>query len=417
MIVDLRNRALTDNERELRNVALVVAAQVDRIFDGAERIEQSLIQHFAELGVATSDDFERKMSGYNAHLLLKDKIVGLPHVGTFTLVNARGKVFNFSRSWPIPAIDVTDRDFFEVLRQDGGPAAYLSRPIQNRATGTWVVQLARRISGPDGEFIGLVTAAIELDSVEQFFATIALGPDSSVGLFRRSGELLARYPHVDSFIGRAIPNAVVASLGPGDEHGLARRVSPIDHGEERVVAVHRAAHYPLVVGTTRNLGAALADWRKEAAFLIGAAGFVVLIIAALVPLLVRQLSRNERRLQEHLDEQKLQLDTAIDNMSQGFLMFDSSTRIVIANQRYLDMYGLSVDMVRPGCTIRELLLLRKQNGSFAGDVDEYCADLASRLAEGKTTSQILETPQGRSVHVLNQPMAGGGWVVTHEDIT
>src|ERR1051325_1193683 len=161
MIVNLRNRVLTDNERELRNLALVVAAQADRIFDGAERVESSLVQQFAELGVATSDDFERKMSGYRAHLLLKDKIVGLPHVGTFTLVNAQGKVFNFSRSWPIPPIDVTDRDFFNALRQDGGPASYVSKPIQNRATGTWVVHLARKVAGPNGEFIGLVTAAIE----------------------------------------------------------------------------------------------------------------------------------------------------------------------------------------------------------------------------------------------------------------
>jgi hypothetical protein len=100
MIFDLRNRVLTDNERELQNIALVVAAQADRIFEAADRVETSLIEHFAELGVATSEDFERKMSGHSAHLLLKDKIVGLPHVGTFTLVNAQGKVFNFSRSWP-----------------------------------------------------------------------------------------------------------------------------------------------------------------------------------------------------------------------------------------------------------------------------------------------------------------------------
>jgi diguanylate cyclase (GGDEF)-like protein/PAS domain S-box-containing protein len=417
MILDLRNRVLTDNERELRNLALVVAAQVDRIFDGAERVEKNLAQHIGELGVATGDDFERKMSGYDAHLLLKDKIVGLPHAGAFTLVNAQGKVFNFSRSWPIPPIDVTDRDFFNVLRQDGGPTTFLSKPVQNRATGTWVVQLARRISGPDGEFIGLVTAAIELDSIEQFFAGVALGPDSSIGLLRDSGELLARHPHVDKLIGRVVPNSIAGALGPDAEHAVMRRVSAINYGQERIVAVHRTAHYPLAVGTARNVAAILREWRNEAALLIGAACFVATIIMALVTLLARQLSRNERRLQDHLDEQKLQLDTAIENMSQGFLMFDASSRIVIVNRRYLDMYGFAADAIRPGCTIRALLLLRKENGTFAGDVDEYCANLASRLADGKTTSQILETPQGRSIHILNQPMAGGGWVVTHEDIT
>jgi len=417
MILNLRNRVLTDNERELRNVALVVAAQVDRIFDGAERVEKNLTEYFAELGVTTSDDFERRMSGYDAHLLLKDKIVGLPHVGTFTLVNAQGKVFNFSRSWPIPPIDVTDRDFFNVLRQDGGPRSYLSKPVHNRATGTWVVHVARRISAPNGEFIGLVTAAIELDSIEQFFASIALGPDSSIGLLRDSGELLARHPHVDSLIGHVVPGSIAGALGADTEHTVMRRVSAINLGQERIVAVHRTAHYPLAVGTARNVSAILRDWRNEAMLLIGAACFVALIIMALVALLARQLSRNERRVQQHLDEQKLQLDTAIDNMSQGFLMFDSSARIVIVNQRYLDMYGLSAAAVRPGCTLRELLRLRKENGTFAGDVDEHCADLAGRLDAGKTNSQVMETPQGRSINIVNQPMAGGGWVVTHEDIT
>ena len=249
MIFNLRDRHLTGNERELRNVALVVAAQADRIFEATDRVETSLIERFAELGVATADDFERKMSGYPTHLLLKDKIVGLPHVGTFTLVSAQGRVFNFSRSWPIPAIDVTDRDFFNVLRQNGGPTTYLSTPIRNRATGTWVVHRAHRVSGPNGEFIGLVTAAIELDSIEQFFATIALGPHSSIGLFHRRGELLARHPHLESLIGRVIPNSVVAKLASDAEHEVAKRVSPVDGLGERIVAVHRVAHYPLMVGS------------------------------------------------------------------------------------------------------------------------------------------------------------------------
>ena len=417
MIYNLRNRLLADNERELQNVALVVAAQADGIFEAAERVETNLIDHFAELGITNGEDYEQKMSGYNAHLMLKDKIVGLPHIGTFTLVNAQGKVFNFSRSWPIPPIDVTDRDFFEALRPDGGRTSFLSQPVQNRATGTWVIQLAHRVSGANGEFLGLVTAAIELQSIEQFFATITLGPDSSISLLRGSGEMLARYPHAEPLMGRAIPNGLVAKLASNADHGVTRRMSTINPGEEHVVAVHRVAHYPLAVSASRNLTALFADWRTEAEFLVGSAGVVSLIIATLVFLLVRQLSRNERRLQEHLDEQKLHLDTAITNMSQGFLMFDSSKRIVIFNQRYIDLYGLSSEVVRPGCTIRELLAHRKATGSFEGDVDAYCANLEARLAEGKTTRQVLETPQGRSIHIVNQPMANGGWLVTHEDIS
>src|SRR5262249_7777516 len=153
----------------------------------------------------------------------------------------------------------------------------------------------------------------------QFFATMTLGPHSSIGLSYRSGELLARHPHVESLVGRVIPNALAATLAQDAEHGVTKRASPMGRAdEERIIAVHRVAHYPLVVGTARDVVAVLADWRNDAALLIGAASFVVLVIAALVNLLVRQLSRNERRMQEDLDAQKLHLDTAINNMSQGF---------------------------------------------------------------------------------------------------
>ena len=106
MILNLRDMALVDSQRELQNIALVLAAQTDRIFEAAERVQIDLIERFEARGIASSEDFERKLSGHDVHLMLKDKIVGLPHVGTFTLFNADGKLFNFSRSWPIPPIDV-----------------------------------------------------------------------------------------------------------------------------------------------------------------------------------------------------------------------------------------------------------------------------------------------------------------------
>jgi hypothetical protein len=207
-IVNLRDMALTNSQRELRNITLVLAAQTDRIFEAAERVQIDLIERFEARGIASSEEFERSLSGHDVHLMLKDKIVGLPHIGTFTLFNADGKLFNFSRSWPIPSIDVADRDFFVAFKSDPRLVAFVSKPIRNRATGTWVVQLARKVSGRNGELIGLVTAAVELQSLEQFFASIALGPDSAISLLHRNGELLARHPHVEALVGQQFPNGI-----------------------------------------------------------------------------------------------------------------------------------------------------------------------------------------------------------------
>jgi diguanylate cyclase (GGDEF)-like protein len=124
-----------------------------------------------------------------------------------------------------------------------------------------------------------------------------------------------------------------------------------------------------------------------------------------------------RQREEELRAQNLRFDAALNNMSQALLMFDSAARLVISNHRYQEMYGLSAEVVEPGCHLRELLEYRREAGTFSDDPDRYIENLMTVIAQGKTWSQLTELPDGRTVSVLNHPMAGGGWVATHEDIT
>src|ERR1019366_8967318 len=105
------------------------------------------------------------------------------------------------------------------------------------------------------------------------------------------------------------------------------------------------------------------------------------------------------------------LDTAVNNMTQGLLLFDSSQRLVVCNQRYIEMYGLSTEIVKPGCTFSEVIAHRKATGSFVGDDDEYCTLILHNI--GIRNSFVIETPGGRSIQVVNEPLADGGWVATH----
>ena len=61
------------------------------------------------------------------------------------------------------------------------------------------------------------------------------------------------------------------------------------------------------------------------------------------------------------------LTTILDNMSQAVLLFDSEARLVICNQRYIEMYRLSQEFTKSGCTLRELIDRRVQAGTFSGD--------------------------------------------------
>jgi methyl-accepting chemotaxis protein len=111
------------------------------------------------------------------------------------------------------------------------------------------------------------------------------------------------------------------------------------------------------------------------------------------------------------------LMTALNNMSQGLCMFDAAGRIVVRNRPYLAMYDLKPEVVKPGCTLRELITHRKQTGYFTGDVEQYVRNITDNVAKGKPFSWLVEASDGRIVNVVNQPMAGGGWVATHEDVT
>ena len=122
--------------------------------------------------------------------------------------------------------------------------------------------------------------------------------------------------------------------------------------------------------------------------------------------------------QRSLAAQNERLDAALNNMSQGLVMFDSSARLVVCNKRYLEMFSLSPEAVRPGCTIREVLDQRVATGGFSADyVEAYRTDLLAAVAHGATFSKNTKLPDGRVISIINQPMADGGWVATHEDIT
>ena len=108
---------------------------------------------------------------------------------------------------------------------------------------------------------------------------------------------------------------------------------------------------------------------------------------------------------------------AVNNMSQGLCMFDSDARIVICNDRYLQMYQLSPKIVKPGCTLRELIQHRIETGGLQRPLEEYVASILKTRASGKKKSELLEMGHGRMIQCLTVPMRDGSWVVTHEDVT
>jgi diguanylate cyclase (GGDEF)-like protein len=131
--------------------------------------------------------------------------------------------------------------------------------------------------------------------------------------------------------------------------------------------------------------------------------------------LVAKRTAELRARERDLQAQNMRFDTAINHMSQGLLLFDPAQRLVVCNQRFIEMYGLSKDVVVPGSSFRDIIAHRKATGSFAGDDAEYCARVLRNV--GLKNAMVIDTPDGRSIQVVSEPLADGGWVATHEDIT
>ena len=113
----------------------------------------------------------------------------------------------------------------------------------------------------------------------------------------------------------------------------------------------------------------------------------------------------------------LRLTNALDNMAHGLNMFDARGRIALMNNRYMEMYRLSSDVVRPGCSLRDLMVERQKTGLFKGDIDDYCADILQRARKGGDMGAYVPASDGRIVLARNEPLDDGGWVSTHEDVT
>jgi NO-binding membrane sensor protein with MHYT domain/methyl-accepting chemotaxis protein len=112
------------------------------------------------------------------------------------------------------------------------------------------------------------------------------------------------------------------------------------------------------------------------------------------------------------------IDAAVNNMAQGLCMFDVDRRLVVFNHRYLEIYGLADDAVKPGVSLRELLQIRAKAGTATMiDPQKYIEDLLRSMSAGKIVSTTVDLPGGRAILVVNRPLPGGGWVATHEDIT
>ena len=412
MVSNFRDRAIRNAERELESAVLMLARHFDQELEDFGVVQSALTAKVN--GLSSPDEFRRQMSSHEMYLSLKAKLEGATDATGVNVYDANGTLTNSSEMFPAPPISVADRHYFEVLKSSPSQSLAVEL-LRSRVTGKMAILFGQKMRGIDGTFLGVATRGFDPTKFEEFFASAALGKDAAISMFDQDGVMLARYPHVDGRMGMKLSTApLYRKILTARDHDTSRIISPID-GQKRLISVRRLGHFPLTVVATTTVAAALADWREQTRLFIAAASLAVLVIAFILLLIVRRLSRQHRLSERRLALQKLRLDTAVDHMTQGLTLFDGSERLVVCNQRYLEIFGLSPETVKPGCSLRELIALRVKAGSLQGDPDEICSRIRENVALGHVV--FAQNPNGRSIQITHRQVEGGGWVTTHEDIT
>jgi diguanylate cyclase (GGDEF)-like protein len=438
LAVNLRARAIEDQQRHLASMALMIAAHTDSALQAIESVQTGLLNQMQSMGVTNGERYASLMTTSAMHQVLRDRISGLPFVSAVGLIDRDGKILNVSGFWPIPDISLADRQYFQSLRA-GAATRYVSEPVQTRATAAWTFYLAQRFDSPDGSFLGIVLSSIELAYFQNFFAEVAPEADAFVSMMRRDGVMLVRHPAADRVIGSSLPSAGLQILADGFDHGTARTVSPVD-AEEHLIAVHGLSHFPLAVIIGRTVAATLQPWRDQMRYLGGIAALLDAGVAGLVLLGMHQLrnrdllaraelwrtraeaeraaaeanGQNERALAAYY----ARFNAAVNNLSQGLCMFDRDDRLIIFNPRLAEIFEMPPDSLGADMSLARVMrtAIRGRAISLA-DVRRIRKDLVAVESFPEHGAAVWDVASGRALSVTFETTTERGWLMTFEDIT
>jgi diguanylate cyclase (GGDEF)-like protein len=118
-----------------------------------------------------------------------------------------------------------------------------------------------------------------------------------------------------------------------------------------------------------------------------------------------------------LAEQNERLDAALTNMPHGVCMFDAEKRLILCNERYVALYALPPVLTTTGTPLQSILDYRASAGSAPVLLSTYLDVADEAEAASDSRNGLVNLQDGRTVRVAYNPMGGGSYVATHEDIT
>jgi len=389
---------------------------VDVAIQEGNRIVRLIDDHAAQL-IGTNDRtllllrqaYEENPSQFDLHQWTERASVISGVTTDVGLIDANAYMYTRT-GYAGPPVYVGDRPHVQAQINTSADALFIGRPITLRSTGKNSIPLSRKLRKPDGSFGGVINASIDPQLVEDFYRTLGLAPGDNIILRGLDGGVRASH-------GWSVPASGDESMPANIANALTRSTTGFYWGGGSIDGVHRLLFYRVVNGlpllvlygkATPNI---FAEYERQRLTYIGIASALTLLVMLAVAFSIqRQLS---------LERANMRFDCAIENMLQGLCMFDANGRLLVSNRRYGEMYQLPPELLQMGTPFQEIIGFRARQGILPNDpvAIKALANPEASFQLSGTSSSVNELADGRSVSITRSPMAGGGWVATHEDIT
>jgi PAS domain S-box-containing protein len=308
----------------------------------SENLATLLAEH-AVVGIESTDHVLSDMAGdlgdsksaiqIGRNLALHDYLMshlhGMRHIRSYIVNDNKGQLAGSTLAYPPPAQYSGDLDFFRVHEKSPESGLFIDHPIKGRTSNVWLVRASRRITGPAGEFQGVITAGIDIDYFQSFYGSLKLGNGSTLALLHTDGTVLAVYPKDESLLGQPAPHLLL------EGNGNSR---PATH-ETALVTIKGLGTYPLAIAVSMSKASVYGSWWARSKVLFAGALFTGLIGMLSMLWFAKHLRREVELDQSlHLAEENYQALT--DQPLAGVAKVDAKTgKYLAVNDRLCAITG------------------------------------------------------------------------------